>query len=116
MKLAEAGVDLLLAATLPAFSEATGLASALAATGKPHIVSFVVRAEGTLLDGTPLKDAIAAIDAAVIPKPLAYWDCKYFYLWKRGKDDLLVKPGNPKHLIFWLSLSDILPQVRSYYI
>ncbi|MGB2688501.1 MAG: homocysteine S-methyltransferase family protein [Desulfobacterales bacterium] len=72
MKLAEAGVDLLLAATLPAFSEATGLASALAATGKPYIVSFVVRAEGTLLDGTPLKDAIAAIDAAVIPKPLAY--------------------------------------------
>jgi homocysteine S-methyltransferase len=43
-----------------------------AATGKPHIVNFVVRAEGTLLDGTPLKDAIATIDAAVIPKPLAY--------------------------------------------
>jgi S-methylmethionine-dependent homocysteine/selenocysteine methylase len=72
MKLAEAGVDFLLAATLPAFSEATGLASALAATGKPYIVSFVIRSEGTLLDGTPLKDAIAAIDAKVSPKPLAY--------------------------------------------
>ena len=72
MKLAEAGVDLLLAATLPAFSEATGLASALAATGKPYIVSFVIRPEGALLDGTPLKNAIAAIDDAVIPKPLAY--------------------------------------------
>ena len=34
--------------------------------------SFVVRPEGTLLDGTPLKDAIAAIDAAVTPRPLAY--------------------------------------------
>ena len=34
-KLAAAGLDLLLAATLPALSEATGLALALAATGKP---------------------------------------------------------------------------------
>jgi S-methylmethionine-dependent homocysteine/selenocysteine methylase len=72
MNLAEAGVDFLLAATLPALSEATGLALALAATGKPYIVSFVIRPEGTLLDGTPLKDAIAAIDATVIPKPIAY--------------------------------------------
>jgi homocysteine S-methyltransferase len=53
-------------------SEATGLALALAATGSPYVISFVVRPEGTLLDGTPLKDAIAAIDAAVTPRPLAY--------------------------------------------
>ena len=71
-KLADAGVDFLLAATLPALSEATGLALALAATGRPYMISFVVRPEGTLLDGTTLKDAIAAIDAAVTPCPLAY--------------------------------------------
>jgi homocysteine S-methyltransferase len=71
-KLADAGVDFLLAATLPALSEATGLAMTLAATGQPYILSFIVRPEGTLLDGTPLKDAIAAIDAAVTPPPLAY--------------------------------------------
>jgi len=71
-KLAEAGVDFLLAATLPAFSEATGLAFALAATGKPYVLSFIVRPEGTMLDGTPLKDAIAAIDATVTPRPWAY--------------------------------------------
>jgi homocysteine S-methyltransferase len=35
--LAEAGVDFLLAATLPALSEATGLALALAAAGKPSL-------------------------------------------------------------------------------
>ena len=45
---------------------------ALAATAKPYVLSFVVRPEGTLLDGTPLKSAIAAIDAAVTPRPLAY--------------------------------------------
>ena len=71
-KLADAGCDFLLAATLPAFSEATGLALALAATGKPYVISFVVRPEGTLLDGTPLKEAVAAMDAAVMPRPLAY--------------------------------------------
>lgn len=71
-KLAEAGVDFLLAATLPAISEATGLGTALAATGKPYVLSFVVRPDGTLLDGTPLNDAIAMIDATVTPPPWAY--------------------------------------------
>lgn len=71
-KLSAAGVDFLLAATLPTLSEATGLASAMAATGKTYIVSFVVRPEGTLLDGTPLKHAVASIDAEVSPKPLAF--------------------------------------------
>jgi homocysteine S-methyltransferase len=70
--LAAAGVDFLLATTLPALSEATGLASALAAAGKPYMLSFVVRREGALLDGTPLKEALAAIDATVNPRPLAY--------------------------------------------
>jgi homocysteine S-methyltransferase len=71
-RLAEAGVDFLLAATLPALSEAIGLATALAATGKPYIISFVLRSEGTMLDSTPLQDAISIIDTAANPKPLAY--------------------------------------------
>jgi S-methylmethionine-dependent homocysteine/selenocysteine methylase len=71
-QLAGAGVDFLLAATLPALSEATGLASVMAETGTPYIVSFVVRPEGTLLDGTSLKSAIAHIDGSVNPKPLSF--------------------------------------------
>jgi S-methylmethionine-dependent homocysteine/selenocysteine methylase len=70
--LAGAGVDFLLAATLPALSEAIGLARAQAATGLPYMISFVVRPEGTLLDGTPLADAIAAVDSGVNPRPLAF--------------------------------------------
>lgn len=70
--LASAGVDFLLAATLPALSEAIGLAQAQAATGLPYVISFVARPEGTLLDGTPLDTAIATIDAGVTPRPLAY--------------------------------------------
>lgn len=71
-QLAAAGADLLLGITLPALSEATGLAAAMAATGRPFVVSFVVRPAGTLLDGTPLKDAIATLDARVRPQPAAY--------------------------------------------
>lgn len=71
-KLARAGADFLLAATLPALSEAIGLASALADTGTPYVVSFVVRPEATLLDGTPLKDAFSEIDDRVTPRPLAF--------------------------------------------
>jgi homocysteine S-methyltransferase len=32
----------------------------------------VLRSEGTLLDGTPLKDAISKIDTDVKPKPIAF--------------------------------------------
>ncbi len=82
-RLAEAGVDFLLAATLPALSEAAGLAAALAATGMPYIISFIFRAEGTLLDGTPLKDAISRIDTDVDPKPLAYMsNCTHASIFK----------------------------------
>ena len=84
-KLAQARVDFLLAATLPALSEATGLAKALADTGKPYIISFVFRPEGTLLDGTPLKDAISKIDTDVSPKPLAFMaNCTHASIFKAG--------------------------------
>ena len=66
------GVDLLLCATLPALSEAMGLAAALASTGLPYLIGFVVRPTGRLLDGTPLGEAIIAIDEGTDPPPLAY--------------------------------------------
>jgi homocysteine S-methyltransferase len=65
--LVEGGVDFLYASTLPAFSEAQGIATAMAKTGRPHWLSFVVRRDGTLLDGTFLEHAIETLDAR--PKP-----------------------------------------------
>ena len=83
--LAAAGVDLLLAATLPALGEAVGLAQALAATRLPYMVSFVARPEGTLLDGTPLREAIAAIDSQASPPPLAYLiNCTHASVFRRA--------------------------------
>ncbi len=71
--LAGSGLDFLLAATLPAFSEAKGMARAMGARGLPYFLSFVLRREGTLLDGTSLHEAVDAIDAEVAPPPLGYW-------------------------------------------
>lgn len=70
--LVRGGVDFLVAMTFPALPEAVGIARALARTGKPYLVSFVMRRTGTLLDGTPLGAAIARIDAAAAPLPAGY--------------------------------------------
>ena len=70
--LAAAGVDFLLGATLPHAGEAQGMAAAMAACRIPYALSFVVKGDGRLLDGTPLHEAVAAIDRAVRPCPLFY--------------------------------------------
>ncbi len=68
--LAAAGVDFLYAATLPAVAEARGIARAMAAQGLPYVLSFVIRRDGTVLDGTPLAEAIERLDAEA-PCPAA---------------------------------------------
>lgn len=70
--LARAGVDFLLASTLPAAAEALGIARAMAGAGLPYLLSFIVAANGTLLDGTPIARAMAEIDGAVAPAPEGY--------------------------------------------
>ena len=71
-ELAEGGADFLIAQTLPAFAEALGIARAAAGTGLPYVISFVVRPSGTLLDGTPLDEAVARIDGETGRPPAAY--------------------------------------------
>lgn len=71
--LAETDVDFLMASTLPAFSEAHGLATAMAATGRSYVLSFVLRPDGALLDGTLFRRVIEEIDATVPRPPLGYF-------------------------------------------
>ena len=71
-ELAQAGADFLLGITLPALSEARGLAAALADTGQPYVLSFVVRPTGTLLDGTSLDAAIHVLDQQNQRSPVGY--------------------------------------------
>lgn len=70
--LAGAGVDFLLAATLPALSEASGIADAMASTDLPYVLSFVLTPEGTLLDGNPLYKAVDVIDQETARPPTCY--------------------------------------------
>jgi homocysteine S-methyltransferase len=71
-ELGDTGLDCLDAKTLPALEEALGIADLIAETDKPYLLSFVVLPSGTLLDGTPLGDAIARIDDEVARPPEHY--------------------------------------------
>lgn len=70
--LADAGVDFLFASTLPALTEAIGIAKAMSETKKDYVMSFVIRDNGKLLNGTLLTDAIRIIDESVSSPPLFY--------------------------------------------
>lgn len=70
--LASAGAEFIWASTLPATDEAAGIADAAGGTGLPYVLSFVIRPDGTVLDGTPLGRAIDAIDRSVATPPAGY--------------------------------------------
>jgi homocysteine S-methyltransferase len=77
-QLAQAGVDFLVAETLPAVPEAVGIARAMAGTGLPYVISFVIGRNGRVLDGTDLPAAVATVDAATLTKPLGFMvNCSY---------------------------------------
>ena len=64
--------DFLFAGIMPVVTEALGMAQALAKTGIPYIISFMIRNTGRLLDDTPISEAIEIIDSAVDPCPVCY--------------------------------------------
>jgi homocysteine S-methyltransferase len=77
-RIAKAGVDFLLAATLPALPEATGIGLAMAQTNTPYIISFVINKQGRILDGSTLENAFDAIDSICDRPPLGYMiNCAY---------------------------------------
>lgn len=69
---AAAGADFLYAGIMPALSEAVGMAGAMANSGLPYIISFTIREDGRLIDGTAIHDAITEIDRAVTVSPVCY--------------------------------------------
>ena len=70
--IAEVGVDFFKVQTLPNFAEARGIAKALETTGLPYVLSFVIRRDGCILDGTPLDLAIKTIDDETRSPPASY--------------------------------------------
>jgi len=77
-RLAKAGVDCIVAQTIPAVTEALGMARALTGSGIPAIISFVIDRKAWVLDGTTLPEAITAIDNATDGALLGYMvNCVY---------------------------------------
>ena len=77
-QLARAGVDFLIAETLPNIEEALGIAKAMETSSTPYIISFVISREGCLLDGTDLNSAVERIDSETKWKPLGFMvNCAY---------------------------------------
>lgn len=69
----ESGVDFLFAGIMPALPEAIGMAKAMESTELPYIISFMIRDDGRLIDGTTINDAILHIDNATIKSRFAIW-------------------------------------------
>lgn len=77
-ELVKAGVDCILAQTMPALSEALGMAQAIGENGTPYLISFVINNKGKLLDSTPLFEAIKLIDQETKQAPTGYMvNCVY---------------------------------------
>ena len=70
--LASTSVDFLHLATAPNVEEALGVADAMAETGLPYLISFVIRRTGVVLDGTPLGLAMERVDAEAPVRPPAF--------------------------------------------
>lgn len=65
---ARAGADLVASYTLTSPEEGIGVVRAARSAGLPVLVGFTVETDGRLPDGTPLRDAIAQVDAADAPE------------------------------------------------
>lgn len=71
-KFAVAGADFLMAAIMPTLSESIGMAQALSDVGTPYLISFTIQADGRLIDGTSISEAIETIDRETIHPPVCY--------------------------------------------
>ncbi len=68
----EERADFLYAGIMPALPEIIGMARAMGETGIPYIISFMIRDNGRLMDGTSIHEAIRAVEDAVPIRPITY--------------------------------------------
>lgn len=71
-RLRDGGADFLFAGIMPNLPEAVGMAGAMSGTGLPYIISFTIRRDGRLIDGTAIHTAIDRIDESMVCPPLCY--------------------------------------------
>lgn len=69
---ASQSIDFLYAALMPTLEEAAGMALAIETFKIPYMISFTIKRDGCLIDGTPIAEAIAYIDALTSFPPIGY--------------------------------------------
>ena len=65
-------IDFLFAGIMPEINEDIGMAKAMSETNLPYIISFMIKNDGCLLDGTSISDAIKIIDNEINTPPVYY--------------------------------------------
>lgn len=65
-------IDFIYANIMPEINEIIGMAKAMAETDLPYVISFMVRKNGCLMDGTPIADAIKIVDSKDFKSPFCY--------------------------------------------
>ena len=65
-------IDYLFAGIMPEINETIGMAKAMSETNIPYVISFMLKKDGCLMDGTILSDAIKIIDEQEFAKPICY--------------------------------------------
>jgi len=96
-------IDFIKVATLPAYTEAAGMASVLSQLTKPYILSFVVKKTGDILDGTPLDTVVNRIDSLVKKPPVCYMvNCVYPDHFSQAMDVLVKRDESAARRIFGL--------------
>jgi S-methylmethionine-dependent homocysteine/selenocysteine methylase len=96
VSLADEGVDFVHAMTMTEPAEAIGVVRAARQAGVAVAVSFTVETDGRLPDGTPLRDAVVAVDEAAAP------------------DWFGVNCAHPTHILPALDHGDWQQRLRSY--
>ena len=81
-----AGADIITALTLTGVGEAIGIAMAATDVGIPYALGFTVETDGRLPDGTPVPEAVAAVDA-VTPPEYFLLNCAHPTHIDKGLDD-----------------------------
>ena len=77
-RLAATEAEVIIAQTMPAVSEALGMADRLGRTDKAYVISFVIDKSAKVLDGTPLAEAVDIIDQEAARAPSGYMvNCVY---------------------------------------
>lgn len=85
-------MDVFIAYAQPALEEATSLATLMAVTATPYVISFKINKEGKLLDGTSLQEAIDLMDHQGLKIPVGYMiNCAFPSLFNLHEQPLQVQ-------------------------